>query len=328
MKNLCTKKYSLCVGILFSIGLMHAVDEETYVVQKPCPHATVPLNPDRPSSYPYISGDAFREICDFIIDETKIPFNPKDVKDGDTVFLHGDHLDYFFSTIHDKIKARYILVTHNSDYDIPGHYVHYLDDETLAGWFGQNVVLKHPKMFPLPIGLANRYWRHGNPEIMDKALAKFGNKAHIKKLLYMNFSITHPHRRAVHALFLRKPFCTAYMLKNGVEHAGFDPYHHLKDLAHHTFVLSPRGNGLDAHRTWETLLMGSIPIVETSASDSMYDDLPVLIIHKWQEITEQFLNESYEKIMSRTYTAQKLYAPYWIEQIYAYQESIRTNQRT
>lgn len=311
--------------LLLTIDNVNA-QEETYVVQTPCPHAIVPLNPaNRKSSYPYISGDAFREICDFIIDETKIPFNPRDVKDGDTVFLHGDHLDYFFSTIHDKIKAHYILVTHNSDYDIPGKFVDHLDDETLAGWFGQNVVLDHPKMHPLPIGLANKFWKHGNPAIMDKALQRFGNKPHRKRLLYMNFSITHPDRWSVYNLFLKKPFCTIHELRNHIEHGGLDPFKHLHDLAHHAFVLSPRGNGLDAHRTWETLLMGSIPIVQTSASDSMYDDLPVLIIDRWEEITEQFLHEKYEKIIAREYNVKKLYAPYWIDQIHALQEAVRSN---
>ena len=34
---------------------------------------------------------------------------------------------------------------------------------------------------------------------------------------------------------------------------------YLMALGQHRFVLSPRGNGLDAHRTWEALLVGAIP---------------------------------------------------------------------
>lgn len=326
MKNFFPKKYLLLLSFLF-VGTSKAdISEETYVVQTTCPHATIPLNPaHRQSSYPYISGDAFREICDFIIDETKIPFNPRAVQDGDTIFLNGDHLDYFFTTIHPKIQTHYILITHNSDYDIPGKFATYLDDETLAGWFGQNVVLAHPKIHPLPIGLANMYWKHGNPAIITRALNTFGDKHHRKSLLYLNFSITHPNRWQVYNLFLKKPFCTVYELKNKVEHAGLDPYKHLKHLAHHKFVLSPRGNGLDAHRTWEALLMGAIPIVERSASDSMYDDLPVLIVDNWHDVTKNLLYESYEIFLDKTYNAKKLYAPYWIEKIYALQATIRKN---
>ena len=32
---------------------------------------------------------------------------------------------------------------------------------------------------------------------------------------------------------------------------------YLRTLGQHRFVLSPRGNGLDAHRTWEALMVGS-----------------------------------------------------------------------
>ena len=32
---------------------------------------------------------------------------------------------------------------------------------------------------------------------------------------------------------------------------------YLRTLGQHRFVLSPRGNGLDAHRTWEALMVGT-----------------------------------------------------------------------
>ena len=38
----------------------------------------------------------------------------------------------------------------------------------------------------------------------------------------------------------------------------------LQQHAHFAFVASPSGNGLDCHRTWEALLLRSIPIVKVS----------------------------------------------------------------
>ncbi|MBS1986309.1 hypothetical protein JST99_00040 [Candidatus Dependentiae bacterium] len=312
--------------ILYTVALATSLraSEDSYTIPAQKTHDEIPLTANnRKSSFPYISGDAFREICDFIIDETLIPFNPHSVVDGDTIFVNADKLDYFFGTVHPTIEAHYILVTHNSDYDLPGLYAAYVDDPKIAAWFGQNVTLKHPKLFPIPIGLANKHWKHGDPEVVNKAIATLATKQSDKKLLYMNFGITHPNRAAIYALFLEQSFCSIRTVKNSIEHTGLTPYEHLAELADHLFVLSPRGNGLDTHRTWEALLMGAIPIVQTSASDSMYDELPVLIINDWSEVTEEFLHDAYNKLNGTSYNGEKLYAPYWIEQINACQITLR-----
>ena len=72
----------------------------------------------------------------------------------------------------------------------------------------------------------------------------------------------------------------------------------LKKYAQHRFVLSPRGKGLDCHRTWEIFLLGSIVIVETSSLDDMYikNNLPVIILNKYEElnsISSEKLNKWY-----------------------------------
>ena len=86
-------------------------------------------------------------------------------------------------------------------------------------------------------------------------------------------------------------------------------------MAHYKFALSPRGWGPDCYRTWEALLVGTIPIVRrcqfdmylvrsddvvdsgmkctiTSPAggelDKLYQDLPVLIIDNWEELTDEF----------------------------------------
>ena len=114
---------------------------------------------NRPSSAPYLSGDTFRSYCDYIFDETGCNFHPRNIRDGDTIFVKGDYLDTFFKDMHPKILKRYILVSHNVDSDIPGAFSSFLDDPKLIGWFGQNVIrCQHPKIHPIPIGLANPYW--------------------------------------------------------------------------------------------------------------------------------------------------------------------------
>ncbi len=65
--------------------------------------------------------------------------------------------------------------------------------------------------------------------------------------------------------------------------------------------------------------MGAIPIVKESSLDPMYEDLPVLIVKNWNEITEEFLEQKYEEISSKTaYKIEKIYFAYWENIINSY----------
>ena len=105
--------------------------------------------------YPYISGDVFRNFCDFIFDETNLYFDVKKVKDGDIIFVRNqnDFLDYFFVKFHPNIEAEYILITHNALYGDIHLYEKYLSDENLVAWFGKNLIIDHPKAAPIPLGV-------------------------------------------------------------------------------------------------------------------------------------------------------------------------------
>ena len=65
-----------------------------------------------------------------------------------------------------------------------------------------------------------------------------------------------------------------------------------QNMREYAFVLSPFGNGMDCHRTWEALLCGCIPIVRSSVFSSLFDGLPVLIVENWEDITLTFLKQT------------------------------------
>ncbi len=264
----------------------------------------------RPSSYPYVAGDTFRDYCDYIYDETGNTVVPENVNYGDTIFLKTDYLRQFFTSLHPQIANPYILVTHNGDLPVPREFGFMLDDPKIIAWFGQNIQYAHPKLHPIPIGIANRYWGHGNIDTVAEVQQLIPGC--VKSiLLYMNFSqSTYGERPHVYHFFKDKPFCTV----GG--HKGFGSY--LFDLAQSKFVLSPRGNGLDCHRTWEALYMGAIPIVVTSPIDPLYDGLPVIIIKGWNEVTQEFLEAKWEEMSAAEYQLNRIYADYWLDMISSY----------
>jgi hypothetical protein len=79
--------------------------------------------------------------------------------------------------------------------------------------------------------------------------------------------------------------------------------------------LSPIGHGLDCHRTWEALILGSIPIVKSSPLDSLYDGLPVLIINDWREISKDLLKDTINKFKQIDFNYDKITSKYWINKI-------------
>ena len=83
----------------------------------------------------------------------------------------------------------------------------------------------------------------------------------------------------------------------------------------YAFVLSPLGHGMDCHRTWEALILGCIVIVKTSPLDSLYENLPVLIVNDWSEITENLLKETIEKFKETVFDYNRITLKYWINKI-------------
>jgi len=267
----------------------------------------------RSPSPPFISGDGFRAYADYIFDETNQKFHPKDIKTGDIIFVKTDMLKEFFLTHHKNIANAYILITHNADNDVPFSDTHepldfsaLLEDKKIIAWFAQNANLVHPKLIPIPIGVENRYCAGKKLQIINNLKNKKKNKFH---WLYMNFNVgTFPVERSyIYQLFLSKPFCKT---ANQIPANQF-----YQDIKNSRFILCPRGNGLDCHRTWEALYLGSFPVVRKSAMQSLYEGLPVVVVNNWEEVTEEFLQQKYEELSSKAFNMEKITMQYWYDYI-------------
>lgn len=88
-----------------------------------------------------------------------------------------------------------------------------------------------------------------------------------------------------------------------------------KNMTQFAFVLSPFGNGMDCHRTWEALLCGCIPIVRTNVFKELFEGLPVLIVDRWEDITPSLLKQTvYEfklKHLNNLFQYEKLTLAYY-----------------
>lgn len=281
-----------------------------------------------PVRYPFISSNAFRHLATHYFDQpTRIwidltgqSFDPAAVNDGDIIFIKNGlyYMSRFFANIHPRIKARYILLSHNGDDPIPGIYENYLKDDKLVAWAGCNVNLpEHKKMIPVPIGIMgilNKKLPMECQEIWGKMLLDL-RMGKIKKtnFFYNNISIctNFTERGKAVSAFKDKDFCF---------NAAVKPYgQYLPEMATFKFVLSPHGAGFDCYRTWEALMLGCIPVVKKSCLDGLYEGLPVLIVDDWSEATKEFLEQKYvemaQKMVRNEYCLEKLTIDYWAKVI-------------
>ena len=77
------------------------------------------------------------------------------------------------------------------------------------------------------------------------------------------------------------------------------------------FIISPRGAGIDCHRTWEALYLGCIPVVLSSSINEIYEDLPVLVLKDWSELSEELLEKTWEDYRKKDWNFEKLNLDYW-----------------
>ena len=86
-------------------------------------------------------------------------------------------------------------------------------------------------------------------------------------------------------------------------------------MTEYTFVLSPFGVGQDCHRTWEALCLGCIPILKAPNFKKMFENLPVLIVNEWSDITQELLDKTIQEFQSHEFNYEKLTLQYWTSQI-------------
>ena len=212
-----------------------------------------------------------------------------------------EYLDNFYNEIVTSLNTKFVLITHYGDREAGLHHK-ILNHPLLIKWYGQNMRIISDKTSPIPIGLENKYWKRTNIHTIKQ---HFSNSK--EKLLYLNFTLgTHPNRSNIMNI----------LLKNGFnKNEKLDWYHYMEDLSKHKFCISPRGNGVDCHRTWECLYLGVIPIVEKSAHMNYFSDLPILFVDSYDVISIEYLNQIYKDFQHKSFNMDKLSLSYWNRKI-------------
>jgi hypothetical protein len=279
----------------------------------------------------YITGERLQELADHTIVSlnpqilkqldntnckyTNIDFNQpicisEGIRNAKILFVYTHLLDLFLQHVFPLLENPFVLVTHNSDHGILERHRQYLDNDKIIKWFAQNADIVHQKLVPLPIGIANSQWSHGNLALFDKIRNENNQKTN---LVYKNFDVNTSHCNRYHV-----EVATA---RNGIlmsPRKSIEEF--LRDLSRSVFSICPMGSGTDNHRIWESLYLGTIPVVADCPHNSGFKELPMIRLsdgqfRNWEYVTKDFLNDAYDKMKNNKYDMSKLDLNYWKEQI-------------
>jgi len=238
----------------------------------------------------YITSDRFCSLAHNYISKKKIFINITPEKN--IFFVKTDCIDFFRAMILPKINYHFTLITHESDCPVNQSHLDILNNQFLQKWFGMNCHIIHEKLQPIPIGLANEEWPHGNKEILQEVSRKGIAK---KNLIYCNydFNTNLGERTAAFNILKNNKFITFDFDKR-----TFEEY--LTILSSHKYVISPPGNSIDCHRVWESIYCNTVPVCLKSIPMVFYKDLPILFINSWEDITEANLELQYNALISKS----------------------------
>jgi hypothetical protein len=206
--------------------------------------------------------------------------SPTDIKKYNTIFVYTQFLDEFFDKYFHTLNDNTVLITHNSDLGIHNKYHTFLNSNKIRKWYCQNKETDHPKLFAIPIGIANSQWQHGNKKLLHSIRLQNNIKTN---LVVKNFDVnTNYHMRSI---------CDQITNGNGIYHTPHQSIQSYWNMVSQSkFIISPTGNGVDCHRIWEALTLRCIPIVQNHIAFSQFKHLPILFVDRWDDINIEFLS--------------------------------------
>ena len=290
----------------------------------------------RPSSYPFISGDTFRNQADEIIEtfHSQRDFECALEKLAPERFIGNERRYVLFIdlSIHliegcessllrylnnkqDVFFNRIILIFHNGD-KTPSQSFFYKLSQLGVVSFATNMLDGVEGVTPIPQGLENRFRRRNGImrpylRVIDK---EYGIEEEINRRERSFFSCFKVETNPIERTAARE-----VSIANGVWGPAerIEPKQYRNIVNKSLFVISPPGNGIDCHRTWESIYLGAVPVVKRGfLPDSLSAHLPILVVNEWEEVfslDRRALEDLYFRIRSVDRTA--AYFDYWQESI-------------
>ena len=227
------------------------------------------------TSFPLLSQDAFRMLCDIQI-ESKSDLKNLDVheaRSAQVIYINSGFLSEFLSNDH-RLFSPKVIISGGSDtdfFDIPGNF----PASAKLVLLQNSHISDLSRIHTLPIGVENlKMGMNGFPGYM-KQRVPWSEKSN--SCLVGPFGLTHPDRYLIGET-LNPDSKNFFIARQRLSPRKFSRF-----ANNFKFTLAMRGNGEDTHRFWETLYRGSLPIVKRSPwSESLkFFNFPFIEVDNW-----------------------------------------------
>jgi len=281
------------------------------------------LTQGRYSSFPFISPDTFRALCDVVIENNQVTrrsqmaarsvifFDLAEIEGTETQFDDAPSLVLLNTELQASPEPPVVIMSHGDL--LPSLSLLAEIANRSATLFSINLVDESEKMRAIPLGLEN-FSRNINGRLKDY----FGHLDGPSEI---------PRTRDVFTAFetennpsVRGPLVELLRSSRfGWSPRRMGPEQYRQAVSESLFVLSPPGRGLDCHRTWEAIYLGAVPVVlEGTLPLGLLHDLPIHPVSSY----EHFLNLTHSKMLEifhevRAVSARKAYVPFWVEAVMA-----------
>jgi hypothetical protein len=254
------------------------------------------------------------------------------------IYICSSAIPHFINNRLNLINKRFILVSGDCDEDIPfdifpnhNEFLNFINNEKIIHWFCQNWKGIHNKVSVMPIGLdyhtmatRDTFWGPITPPVEQESILleiKQNSKPFWERNIkcYSNF---HFFMTTKYGYDRQNAFNDIQKELVYYEPERIERKKSWEIQTDYAFVVSPHGNGLDCHRTWEALALGCIPIVKKSPIDKLYKDLPVLIVNDWKEVSNGLLEKTVEKFKKMKFNYDRLTLKYWLDKINLFKTNI------
>lgn len=246
------------------------------------------------------------------------------LRNGDSVFISTKETNISIDLFTAILRARRVCV------------IFYIMEEPIVPWevvhmllsvsnkiFIQNNTYDHPSIHIMPIGIRDcgtivaMHSRFNQKFLLEQGVAaesRLFDPRSVKCLLC--FSVwTHPSRQVCYDLLSNASFvynlnddpspemCEAREKRDKPEffHEKVPEVVVYEKTVESQYALCPRGCGVDTHRFYECIYLGCIPIVirTNTVFDRVYNVFPCLILDKWEDVTEELLDQKYIECSSK-----------------------------
>jgi len=247
---------------------------------------------------------------------------------GHSIYVCTDALHNFAENFYHCIEEAFVLVSGDGDTAVDTamlkepNIAAMLESDLLLSWYAQNLTVDHPKLNHLPIGLDyHTMWERPGAWGIS-AISAIAQETTLLNMLarapafserYMN---AYCNWRPV-AGWGDREACYSQIDRSVClfESGSISRASTWQRQSEFMYVVSPEGIGIDCHRTWEAILLGCVPIVKRNAITQLFENLPVLLIDDWSEVTPETMRTYGSSLAATKFDFSILFREEWLQRI-------------